>query len=193
MVVTIIEETYNNLTVTNGDINQAITQIYTDLNRQKTSLNDTNATQQTAYLNDYSKLQQIGKDPTTGGYDWANATLEVIADAQNGAAQGMLINFYKTLVPYKWCVYWCRDDQTGPILWFSFTLPPSMTANTVTAIGRVTNIDSQAYLYAGYNYDVNWGLADKLTGTGKGDVNAIWYMMLLGSERDGICLGIMGY
>jgi hypothetical protein len=29
---------------------------------------------------------------------------------------------------------------------------------------------------------VNWGLADKLTGTGKDNVNAIWYMMLLGSD-----------
>jgi hypothetical protein len=41
---------------------------------------------------------------------------------------------------------------------------------------------NQAYLYAGESYDVNWNLADKITGTGKGDVNAIWYMMLLGSD-----------
>jgi hypothetical protein len=41
---------------------------------------------------------------------------------------------------------------------------------------------SQAYIYAGYNYNVNWGLADKITGYGAGDVNAIWYMMLLGSD-----------
>ena len=108
LFITILEDTYNNLAGSNGDINQAITQIYTDLNNQKSSLITTNANQQTAYLTDYSKLQQIGKDPITGGYDWANATLDVIADAKNGAAQGMLINFYRTLLPYKWYVYWCR-------------------------------------------------------------------------------------
>ncbi|HYI93147.1 MAG TPA: VCBS repeat-containing protein, partial [Bryobacteraceae bacterium] len=181
LVVTILEETYNNLTVTNGDINQAITQIYTDLNRQKTSLNDTNATQQTAYLTDYSKLQQIGKDSTTGGYDWANATLEVVADAQNGAAQGMLINFYKTLVPYKWWVYWCRDEQLGPHCGSHYT-PAKYDCQYGWHNSSGGIYDSQAYLYAGYNYDVNWRLVDKLTGTGKGDVNAVGYMLLLGSQ-----------
>ena len=114
LFITILEETYNNLTGSNGDINRAITQIYTDLNNQKGSLITTNANQQTAYLTDYSKLQQIGKDSVTGGYDWSSATLDVIADAKNGAAQGMLINFYRTLLPYKWYVYWCRVDQNGP-------------------------------------------------------------------------------
>jgi hypothetical protein len=42
--------------------------------------------------------------------------------------------------------------------------------------------DSEAYLYAGASYDVNWALADKFTGVEKDDLNAIWYMMLLGSD-----------
>jgi hypothetical protein len=114
LIITILEDTYNNLSAPNGDIDQAITEIYTELNAQKSALNTTNATQQTAYLTDYSKLQRIGLDSTTGGYDWANATLDVIADAQNGAAQGMLVNFYRTLLPYKWYVYWCYDSQNPP-------------------------------------------------------------------------------
>src|SRR5436305_4696574 len=32
LVITILEDTYNNLTSSNGDINEAITKIYTDLN-----------------------------------------------------------------------------------------------------------------------------------------------------------------
>ena len=34
----------------------------------------------------------------------------------------------------------------------------------------------------GCTYNVNWGLADKTHRDGKDDVNAIWYMMLLGSD-----------
>jgi len=181
LIITIFEDTYNNLAGSNGDINQAITQIYTELNNQKSSLNSTNATQQTAYLTDYSKLQQIGKDSTTGGYDWANATLDVIADAQNGAAQGMLINFYRTLLPYKWYVYWCDDPSDPGAGCGSRYTPPKYDCQYGDPVGSFDYF-AEAYLYAGFSYNVNWGLADKVTGVGNGDVNAIWYMMLLGSD-----------
>ncbi len=181
LIIQILEDTYNNLTAGNGDLDKAITEIYTELNAQKSALNSTNATQQTAYLTDYSKLQQIGLDSTTGGYDWANATLDVIADAQNGAAQGMLVNFYRTLLPYKWYVYWCGDPYLGPTCGSSYT-PDKYDCHYGENSVYGGTYANQAYLYAGETYDVNWGLADKITGVGKGDVNAIWYMMLLGSD-----------
>jgi len=186
LIITIFEDTYNNLTGSNGDINQAITQIYTELNSQKSNLNTTNAAEQTAYLTDYSKLQQIGLDHTTGGYDWANATKDVIADAQNGAAQGMLVNFYRTLIPYKWFVYWCNaDSYTGAADCGSVYTQTRYDCNFGTQVlpGDPDSAwTSEAYIYAGATYNVNWALADKLTGTGKDDVNAIWYMMLMGSD-----------
>jgi hypothetical protein len=186
LIITIFEDTYNNLTGSNGDINQAITQIYTELNSQKSNLNTTNATEQTAYLTDYSKLQQIGLDHATGGYDWANATKDVIADAQNGAAQGMLVNFYRTLIPYKWFVYWCNaDSYTGAADCGSVYTQTRYDCNFGTQVlpgDPYSAWTSEAYIYAGATYNVNWALADKLTGYGTGDVNAIWYMMLLGGD-----------
>jgi FG-GAP-like repeat len=181
LIITIIKDTYNNLAGSNGDINEAITQIYTELNNQKSNLNSTNASQQTGYLTDYSKLQQIGQDPGNGGYDWSNATLTDIADAQNGAAQGMLVNFYRILIPYKWYVYWCTSPINGGPTCGSIYTPAKYDCQYGTST-LYNPYDSEAYLYAGANYNVNWGLADKLTGTGKGDVNAIWYMMLMGSD-----------
>jgi hypothetical protein len=154
LVITILEDTYNNLSGSNGDIDEAITKIYTDLNAQKSSLNTTNATQQTTYLTDYSKLQQIGKDAATGGYDWANATLDVVADAQNGAAQGMLVNFYRTLLPYKWYVYWCADKVGGCGSIYTPTKYDCYYGRPL-----YDSYDRQAYLYAGRSYNVNWGLA----------------------------------
>ena len=98
-------------------------------------------------MTDYSKLQQIGQDSTTGGYDWANATIDVIANAQNGAAQGMLINFYRTLLPYKWFVYWC-SDRMNTALWVclhSSQIRLPLRSLHCTAVPLLP----QAYLYAG--------------------------------------------
>ena len=181
LIIQILEDTYNDLAAPNGDIDKAITEIYTELNAQKSALNSTNATQQTAYLTDYSKLQQIGLDSSTGGYDWANASIDVIRDAQNGAAQGMLVNFYRTLLPYKWFVYWCSDTAVGPECGSIYT-PAKYDCRYGDPSVLYGNYDSEAYLYAGASYNVNWALADKITGYGTGDVNAIWYMMLMGSD-----------
>jgi hypothetical protein len=180
LIIQIIMDTYNNLTAPTGDLDQAITKIYTELNNQKSALNSTNAIQQTAYLTDYSKLQQIGQDHTTGGYDWANATDVVIADAQNGAASGMLLNFYRTLLPYKWYVIWCSDPVNGSECGSVYTPAKYDCQYGHDVVGAP--YDSEAYLYAGASYDVNWALADKFTGVEKDDLNAIWYMMLLGSD-----------
>jgi hypothetical protein len=182
LIITLIEDTYNNLTANaGGDIDQAITKLIDQQFDQENNLTATNGRQQTAYLTDYSKLQQIGKDHATGGYDWANASLDAIADAKVGAALGMLLNYYRMLLPYKWYVYWCRLDQYGGSCGSIYT--PARYDCQYGARNRPSdNFGSQAYLYAGSNYDVNWGLADKVTGVGNGDVNAIWYMMLLGSD-----------
>ncbi|MFL6354605.1 MAG: FG-GAP repeat domain-containing protein [Bryobacteraceae bacterium] len=181
LVLTIFKDTYNNLSGPSGDINQAITQLTTDLNTQRANLNTTNAVQETAYLTDYSKLQQIGLDHTTGGYDWANATDDDIAAAKNGAADGMLLNFYRILIPYKWYVVWCSDPQDGPACGSIYT-PAKYDCRYGDPSVSYGTYDSEAYLYAGRNYSVNFDLADKFTGVGAGDLNAIWYMMLLGSD-----------
>lgn len=186
LVITVFKDTYNDLSGSNGDINEAITQIYTDLNNQKLRDTSANANQQTAYLTNYSKLQQIGRDKATGGYDWADATVDDITNAENGAARGMLINFYKTLIPYKWFVYWCYGEgQGGAADCGSIYTKTKYNCNYGTRVlpGDPDSARTgQAYIYAGATYHVNWGLADKLTGNGSDDLNAIWYMMLLGGD-----------
>jgi hypothetical protein len=61
LILTLLEGTYNNIAGSDGDIDQQILQITTDLNNQDADLITMNAAQQTAYLTDYSKLQQILK------------------------------------------------------------------------------------------------------------------------------------
>jgi hypothetical protein len=184
LIISILENTYNDVSGSGGDVTEELSKIATDLNSQKTNLNSTNANQQTAYLTNYSKLQQIGSEKANGGYDWANATVDVIADAQNGGANGMLINFYRLLLPAKWQVYWCDDNNMG--------LGPGCNSDYTEAkynclygtdpyLGFPT---SNAYIYAGSSY-VNWSLLDRLTGTlsgGATNLDAIWYMMLLGGD-----------
>ncbi len=183
LMITIIEDAYNNLTAnTGGDIDQAITKLIDQQFDQENNLAITNAQQQTAYLTDYSKLQQIGKDHSTGGYDWANASLDALADAKVGAALGMLLNYYRMLLPYKWYVNWCEVAQYGGLCGSIYTPARYDCQYGSNVFYPSLDYGSQAYLYAGFNYDVNWGLADKVTGVGNGDVNAIWYMMLLGSD-----------
>jgi hypothetical protein len=182
LVITILEDTYKNTAGSNGDITEQIGEIAADLNEQNQHWRTSHANEQTSYMTDYSKLQQIGTDSTTGGYDWANATFDEIANAQNGADQGMLVNFYKTLIPYKWQVLWCTGSDEG-------NCPPTDTPGIYDCQFGVSNTDypynSQAYISTGpppFSPPLNWSLADKLTGTGTNDVNAIWYFMLLGGD-----------
>src|SRR5205807_2418872 len=77
---------------------------------QENNVKSTNISDETGYLTDYSKLQQIGQDAITGGYDWADATLEAKKNAEVGGQYGMLINFYRALIPYRWEVYWCDNN-----------------------------------------------------------------------------------
>jgi hypothetical protein len=186
LIIAVLEDTYNDASGSEGDINEAITQIYTDLNNQTSNATSANASQQTAYLTNYSKLQQIGQDPLTGGYDWADASLDVKANAKNGAANGMLINFYRILIPYKWFVYWCYGDGLGGAAdcgsIYTQTRYDCHYGTRVVPGDPYSAWTGEAYIYAGATYNVNWGLADKLTGIGSDDLNAIWYMMLLGGD-----------
>jgi hypothetical protein len=182
LIIAILEDTYNDVSGSSGDITEELSKIYTDLNNQKSNLNSTNANQQTAYLTDYAKLQQIGAETANGGYNWAGANLGVIADAQNGAAHGMLINFYRLLLPAKWQVYWCDDNtEAGPSCNSYFT-----PANYNCLYGQAYSggpFTSNAYVYDGSSDIKN--LLDRLTGTlngGAGNLDAIWYMMLLGGD-----------
>jgi hypothetical protein len=118
LVITIFKDTYDDVAGSNGDVEEQISQLYSDLNNQRAGINTSSASMQTSYLTDYSKLQQIGQNAATGGYDWANATIDAIAGAKNGAAHGMLIHFYKNLVPYVWQVLWCTGSEypnCGPV------------------------------------------------------------------------------
>jgi hypothetical protein len=184
LMITILKDSYDTLAGSNGDINEQISQIYTDLNNQRAGYTSTNSSSQTGYLTDYSKLQQIGQNAATGGYDWSSATLTDISNAENGGAHGMLINFYKTLIPSVWQVSWCSG--------FLYTLCPPIDTpgkydcsyGTPTYPGRAYN--TEAYISTGHSFfspPLNWSLADKLTGTAaNGDLDAIWYMMLLGGD-----------
>ncbi|MGC2402939.1 MAG: hypothetical protein WA510_24330, partial [Acidobacteriaceae bacterium] len=186
LIITLLEGTYNNVAGSDGDINQQISQITTDLNNQDASLIKMNAAQQTAYLTDYSKLQQIPQEVAAGGYDWSDDTLDYVAKAENGAANGQLINFYRMLLPAKWQVYWCDDNTpAGPDCGDSYT-ESKYNCQFGFLYQGVTPppYNSNAYIYAGSSY-VNWSLLDILTGplaTGPDNLNAIWYMMLLGGD-----------
>jgi hypothetical protein len=182
LVISVFQDTYNNIAGSNGDVTEQIGQIATDLNNQKQNWTTSHANEETSYMTDYSKLQQIGTDSATGGYDWANATFDDIANAENGADQGMLVNFYRTLIPYKWQVLWCTGNQYPEC-------PPLDTPDNYNCSFGVSNdgyaYNTNAYISTGpppFSPPLNWSLADKLTGTGPNEVNAIWYMMLLGGD-----------
>ncbi|MGI9070059.1 MAG: hypothetical protein ACR2JB_01700 [Bryobacteraceae bacterium] len=118
MIITIFKDIYDDTVGSSGDLNEQIGQIYTDLNTQRANYSTSNSTAETTYLTDYSKLQQIYQNTASGGFDWANASIEDIISAQNGAAHGMLINFYRTLIPAKWQVLWCTGSEypnCGPV------------------------------------------------------------------------------
>ncbi len=184
LVITILENTYNDAAGSSGDITEEISQISTALTNQKTNLTITNATQQTAYLTDYGKLQQIGSDAATGGYDWANASVDAIANAKVGGQHGMLINFYRLLLPAKWQVYWCNDNNMGLGASCSSDYTETKYNCQYGTLPGLSFYSSNAYIYAGSS-DVNWSLLDKITGPvdpGTGNLDVIWYMMLLGGD-----------
>jgi hypothetical protein len=184
LVITILKDIYNDTAGSKGDLNELVSQIQDDLINQNTTSQTTNANLETSYLTNYSKLQQIGLDKTTGGYDWADAKVEFINDAEVGAAKGMLINFYRMLLPAKWQVYWCDDNtEAGPSCGSYYTEGKYNCFYGILYPGSKA-YSSNAYIYAGSSY-VNWGLLDNLTGplaTGTGNLDAIWYMMLLGGD-----------
>jgi hypothetical protein len=185
LVITILKDIYNDTSGSKGDLNELVSQIQDDLINQNATVKTTNTNLETSYLTNYSKLQQIGLDTATGGYDWSDASVGFINNAEDGAAKGMLINFYRMLLPAKWQVYWCDGNTPygGPSCGSYYTedkynclygaMPPPLLGYT-----------SNAYIYAGSS-DVNWSLLDNLTGplaTGTGNLDAIWYMMLLGGD-----------
>jgi hypothetical protein len=95
----------------------------------------------------------------------------------------MLINFYRLLLPAKWQVYWCDENtEAGPNCGSYYT-----EAKYNCFYGQDYSggpFTSNAYIYAGSS-DVNWDLLDRLTGpmtSGSNNLDAIWYMMLLGGD-----------
>ncbi|MGI8772910.1 MAG: FG-GAP repeat domain-containing protein [Acidobacteriaceae bacterium] len=188
LIIAILEDTYKDLVPPTGDINEAISKIDTELNSQITAYPGAISHQQTAYLTDYSKLQQIGRDAATGGFDWAGATSDQVTGAAKGARNGMRINFYRTLLPSKWQVYWC--DANAP--WGGPDCASYYTKAKYNCLyGQIPGLggySSNAYIYAGEFHSVNWDLLGRITGVGPGtdpngpNLNAIWYMMLLGGD-----------
>lgn len=187
LVITVLEGTYSELSASAGDIQEQIDQIKTDLNNQENNAKSTNISDETGYLTDYSKLQQIGKDPLTGGYDWADATLDAKQNAELGGQYGMLINFYRALIPYRWTVWWCDNNGNvggGPECGSIYT-PDMYNCLYGPSPSVLWPYSSNAYVYAGYFHSVNWDLLGRLTGPltpGTQNLNAIWYMMLLGAD-----------
>jgi hypothetical protein len=184
LMITLLKDTYNDTAAPDGDLTEELSEIYTNLYNQEIALNTTNAAQQTAYLTDYSKLQQMGSEAPVNGFDWANATLTELAAAKDGAMQGMLINFYRLLLPAKWEVVWCDDNtEAGPDCGSYYTETKYNCMYGAEYPGGP--FSSNAYVYAGTTAYVNWDLLDKLTGplaAGADNLNAIWYMMLLGGD-----------
>ncbi|MGE3977720.1 MAG: hypothetical protein AB7F94_09030, partial [Nitrospira sp.] len=184
LMITILEGTYNALSDSKGDIQEEIGQILTDLNNQENNITSTNVSEETGYLTDYSKLQQIGQDAITGGYDWADATIEDLQNAKLGGRKGMLLNFYRALIPYRWEVYWCDGNEMGGTAACGSIYTPDMyncMYGPPPPVG-LNPYNSNAYIYAGAVHSVNWDLLGRLTGTGNTDLNVIWYMMLLGAD-----------
>ncbi len=189
MAITIFNDTYQATTPSGGDVQQEVSQISNDLTTANSTYITVSAAQQTAYLSDYSKMKQIGTDASTGGYDWANASLDAISDAKNGGRHGMTVNFLRELLPAKWNVYWCTgaDWQTGAPLCSSYYTQDKYNCTYGVEPGTGYFPYENAYIYATSSTDVNWSLLDRLTGpvtagTTTDNLDAIWYMMLLGGD-----------
>ena len=187
LIIEILNATYENLVGSTGDVEQEVSQIRVALNDQVNNWRVSLAAQKTIYYTDYSKLQQIGRDSATGGYDWANATDNQAAAAGRYAAKGVLVNIYRALLPTVWEVYWCDGNGQGggadcgsihTIDEYNCTYGP------LDALGLLRT--SNAYVYRSTTSTVNWDLMDRLTGPIDDDhpdnLNAIWYMMMLGGN-----------
>ena len=181
IAISILEGTYNNITQSaGGDEATTVGKIIDSLNQQRQSVNDKNAADQTAYLTDYSKLTQIGTIDSSGQFNWANASIDQISSAKQAAAKGMTINFYRSLLPTKLRVIWSYGNQ-----------PPTDTPDKYDCIAGQSTQGSQfppteSYVATGYPPfapPFNWNIADNLTGVAaNGQLDAIWYMMLLGAN-----------
>src|SRR5665213_323894 len=84
LTITILNDTYQATAPSGGDVQQEVSQISKALTNASASYITVNAAEKTAYLSDYSQMKQIGTDASTGGYDWANATIQAVAAAQSG-------------------------------------------------------------------------------------------------------------
>jgi hypothetical protein len=181
IAITIFEGTVSNLTQNaGGNVVTTVANITNELNTQWGNVDDQNASDQTAYMTDYNKLQQIGTVANSGGFDWAKATFNQIADAKKAAADGMSINFYRSLLPDKVRVIWSYGAQ-----------PPTDTPGRYDCIAGQDVQGTQfpateSYIATGFppfSPPLNWNVADDLTGLkSAGQLDAIWYMMLLGAN-----------
>jgi len=185
LIISVFDDTYSAVSSPGGDINQEVEQIRTSLVTQRQNYTIGEAQQLTSYLTDYSKMKQMGQDPGAGGYDWSKASSDVVAEAKIAGEHGMQINFYRTLLPAKWQVVWCNDNtEAGPECSSDFT-KDKYNCTYGTRPGGFFPAEN-AYIYAGLFASVNWSLLDRLTGpissAAPENLNAIWYMMLLGGD-----------
>lgn len=161
---------------TGGDITEQVSQIASDLNNQIATATQRNTALVTAYLTDYSKLAQIGSLPANSQFDWSNSRQD-LTSAVNGGARGALIHFYQILLPKKWQVHWCTNDESTNWACAPVDTPANYDCHAFT------NPPARAYLTTGVaGPPLNWNLADKLTGVGTGELNAIWYPLMLGGS-----------
>jgi len=187
IIIAILDDTYKATSSSGGDVTQEVAAIATALNQQRSAYITASANEKTAYLTSYSKMTQIGLEAKNGGYDWANASVNAVADAKTAGEHGMLINFYRTLLPAKWNVYWCTgNDWEGGFPQCS-SIYTQTKYNCTYGLQPGTNAFplENAYIYATSTTDVNWSLLDRLTGptsASKDNLDAIWYMMLLGGD-----------
>jgi len=177
LITTLLKDSYA-AGAGNGNINEQVSQIATDLNNQIAAATTNNANTQAAYLTDYSKLEQIGTTQGNSQFDWSSSQQD-LTSAVNGAAQGMLIHFYKILTPVPWLVGWCAGQD------FGICGPVNTPNNYNCVIGPDSNSYMQnAYITTGYGGPpLNWHLMDKLTGVDPAsELNAVWYPFMLGGD-----------
>jgi hypothetical protein len=183
MVLSVLQNTYGALAGSGGgDVNTTVSQITTQLNAQWTATTSANAVTQTNYLTDWGQMQLMGQYPSQGGFDWSNATIDQIAQAENGAARGMQVNFFRSLLPAAWQISW----TAGPS--YPAAFPVDTPARYSCNFGNGVNGNpwySQAWITTGHfiwSPALPWSTMDFVTGNSSSDLNAIWYMMLLGGD-----------
>jgi len=187
LIIEILDDIYGDLANSSGDVSEQVSKLQTQLNDQVTNYPLAIATSETRYLTDYAKLKRIGENTAGGGFDWAKATILQVQNVADAARNGMLVNFYRTLLPSKWQVYWCWENGFGGMAECGSDYTPdkfNCQYNGVTP-PPIPGWTSNAYIYAGETVDVNWTLLGRLTGplsAGTNNLNAIWYMAMLGGD-----------